>query len=173
MQALKLPRLFLLAIWLTVAWTYAVASEQRPWRTRQSVVDSFYAKSLKERISTFQQYSFEEQYAIYLYGNQVQHPPAIYLADPFAAQGKGIVLPLSNRLRDATNDLTIRDIIMVFSAMSRANTYDVAGDGQLMTLLWRAAERMKDSEWKALVKKEISSIQRADLPPEHAAAPPG
>jgi hypothetical protein len=173
MQTLKLPTLLLLAIWLTAAWPYAIAAEQKPWHARQNVVDTFYERSLKERISTFPQYSFEDQYAIFLYGNQVQHPPAIYLTDPFAAQGKGIVLPLSDRLRDATDDLTIRDIVMVFSAMSRAKTYDVAGDGRLMTLLRWAAKRMKDSDWKALVEKEISTVQSAGPPPQHAATPPG
>jgi len=171
MQAMRLPQLFLLVIWLAAAWPYAIAAEQKPWHAHQSVIDAFYAKSLKERISTFPRYSFEEQYGIYLYGNQVQHPPAIYLADPFAAQGKSIVSLLSDRLRAATDDLTIRDIVMVFSAMSRAKTYDVAGDEHLMKLLEGSAKRMKDPDWRALVEKEISTLQGLDPPPRHAATP--
>jgi len=66
----------------------------RAWHAHQRVVDAFYTKSLKEDLDV-PRYSFNEQYAIYLYGNQVQHPPAIYLADPFASQGKSIVLLLS------------------------------------------------------------------------------
>jgi hypothetical protein len=164
MQAMRLPHLFVLAICLTATWACPIAAEQKPWHAHQRVVDAFYTKSLKERISTFPRYSFDEQYAIYLYGNQVQHPPAIYLADPFAAQGKGIVLPLSDRLRTATDDLTIRDIVMVFSAMSRAKTYDVAGDEQLMRLLGESAKKMKDPDWQALVEKELATLQGLDPP---------
>jgi hypothetical protein len=173
MQAMRLPHLFLLAIWLTTVWHCAIAAEQKPWHAYQRVVDAFYEKSLKERISDFPRYSFEERYAIYLYGNQVQHPPAIYLADPFAAQGKSIVLLLSDRLRAATDDLTIRDIVMVFSAMGRAKTYDVAGDEQLMKLLEGSAKRMKDRDWKALVEKEICTLQGIKPPSRHAATPTG
>jgi hypothetical protein len=173
MQAMRLPHFFLLAICLTAAWTCATAAEQKPWHAHQRVVDAFYTKSLKERISTFPRYSFDEQYAIYLYGNQVQHPPAIYLADPFAAQGKSIVVPLSDRLRTATDDLTIRDLVMVFSAMSRAKTYDVARDEQLMRLLEGSAKKMKDPDWRAIVNREISTLQALDPPPRRAATPTG
>jgi hypothetical protein len=166
MQAIRLPRFFFFAIWLTAAvWACAIAAEQTPWHAHQSVVDAFYAKSLKERISAFPQYSFDEQYAIYLYGNQVQHPPAIYLADPFAAQGQSIVLPLSDHLKAATDDLTIRDLVMVFSAMSRERTYNVAGDERLMKLLRESAGRMKHSGWKEIVEKEISGLKAVAPPP--------
>jgi hypothetical protein len=173
MQAMRLPQLFLLAICVTAAWSCAIAADQKPWHAHQRVVDAFYTKSLKERISTFPRYSFNEQYAIYLYGNQVQHPPAIYLAEPFASQGKSVVLPLSDRLRTATDDLTIRDIVMVFSAMNRAKAYDVAGDEQLMRLLGGSAKKMKDPDWQAIVEKELSALQALDPPPRPAATPTG
>jgi hypothetical protein len=173
MQAMRLPHFCFLAICLTAAWTCAIAAEQKPWHTHQSVIDEFYAKSLKERISAFPRYSFDEQYAIYLYGNQVQHPPAIYLADPFAAQGQSILLPLSDRLKAATDDLTIRDLVMVFSAMSREKTYNVAGDEGLMKLLRDSAGRMKHSVWKDIVEKEISSLNGANPSPTNTAPPKG
>jgi hypothetical protein len=171
MQAMKSPYLLAIVIWLTAVWTGAVAAEQKPWHAYQNIVNEFYAKSLKERISAFPRYSFDEQYAIYLYGNQVQHPPAIYLADPFAAQGQSIVLPLSDRLKAATDDLTIRDLVMVFLAMSRDKTYNVAGNEGLMKLLRESAERMKHSGWKEIVEKEISGLKAVDPPP--SATPTG
>jgi DNA topoisomerase IA len=165
MQAIRLPRI-LFAVWLTmVVWACAIADEQTPWHAHKGVVDAFYAKSLKERISTFPRYSFDDQYAIYLFGNQVQHPPAIYLADPFAARGQSIVLALSDRLKAATYDLTIRDIVMVFSAMSRDKTYNVVGDERLMKLLRESAKRMKKSGWKQIVEKEISGLKDVNPPP--------
>ena len=165
MQAIRLPHFFF-AVWLTTAvWSCVIAAEQTPWHAHKNVVDAFYTKSLKERISAFPRYSFDDQYAIYLYGNQVQHPPAIYLADPFAARGQSIVLPLSDRLKAATDDLTIRDIVMVFSAMSRDKTYNVSGDERLMKLLRESAERMKQSGWKQIVEKEISGLKDMNPPP--------
>jgi hypothetical protein len=173
MQAMRLSHRFLLIVCVAAGWGCVVEASQNPWQGHQAVVDTFYAKSLKDRISEFSQYAFDDQYVIYLYGNQVQHPPAIYLADPFAARGASIVPLLSDRLRATTEDLTIRDIVMVFSAMSRAKSYDVAGDEQLMKLLKESANRMKDPDWKALVEKEISTVEKADPDSPHAATPKG
>jgi hypothetical protein len=39
----------------------------------------------------FKNYSLDEQYNLYIWGNQVVHPPAMYLAKPFAQQGPTIV----------------------------------------------------------------------------------
>jgi hypothetical protein len=161
MQGIRLTAALLVAAFLAATWSDTPAANRRPWHNYQAIVDAFYEKPLKERLAAFPQYKFEEQYAIYLYGNQVQHPPAIYLADPFAAEGKSVVRPLSSRLMAATDDLTIRDLVMVFSAMSRQKSYDVTGDQQLMNLLKDSAGRMKDVDWRRLVEKEVSSLEAA------------
>lgn len=132
---------------------------QDAWYLHQEVVDQFYSKPLKERIATFSEYSFDQQYAIYLYGNQVQHPPAIYLIDALAANGQKIVAPLSARLAASEDDLTIRDLVMVFAAMNRLEIYDVAQDEPLMRQLADATARMKETDWKNIVERELSALQ--------------
>jgi hypothetical protein len=125
----------------------------------QGVVDQFYSKPMKERLATFAEYSFDQQYAIYLYGNQVQHPPAIYLIDAFAANGQEIVAPLSARLAASDDDPTIRDLVMVFAAMNRQKKYNVAQDESLMRQLTEATSRMKETDWKKIVERELSTVR--------------
>jgi len=136
---------------------------QNAWSSQQEVVDQFYSKPVKDRVATFAEYSFDQQYAIYLYGNQVQHPPAIYLTDSFAAGGQDLVAPLSMRLAASEHDLTIRDLVMVFAAMNRLETYDVAHDESLMRSLTEATARMKETDWKNIVERELSTLKPDEL----------
>ena len=131
-------------------------ADTRPYR---KAIDAFYAQTLKDQIATFASHPFEEQYAIYIYGTQVRHPPAIYLARPFGSEGDKVVASLSKKLIEAHDDLTIRDLATVFSEMSNQNTYDVAGDERLMRLLSDAVAGMKNPAWKAIALKELMSIQ--------------
>jgi hypothetical protein len=133
--------------------------DQNAWHAQQEVVDQFYSKPLKERLASFNEYPIDQQYAIYLYGNQVLHPPALYLADALAANGQTIVAPLSDRLAASENDQTIRDLVMVFSAMNRLKSYDVARDASLMRRLTEATARMRETEWKRIVERELATLQ--------------
>ncbi len=138
--------------------------DQKAWHAQQGVVDQFYSKPLKERLVSFDGYPIDQQYAIYLYGNQVLHPPALYLVDAFAANGQTIVAPLSDRLAASENDQTIRDLVMVFSAMNRLKSYNVAQDDALMRRLTKATAKMKETEWKRIVERELATLQYGDSP---------
>lgn len=128
-------------------------------RAYRKTIDAFYAQTLKDQIETFASHSFEEQYAIYIYGNQVRHPPAIYLARPFGSEGEKVVAPLSKKLIEAHDDLTIRDLVMIFSEISSQKSYEVAGDKRLMELLSSAVDRMRNPDWKAIAVRELQSIR--------------
>jgi hypothetical protein len=132
-------------------------------RAYRKTIDTFFAQALKDQIATFTSHPFEEQYAIYIYGNQVRHPPAVYLARPFGSEGARVVAPLSKKLIEAHDDLTIRDLVTIFSEISSQMTYDVAGDERLMTLLHNAVAGMKNPDWRAVAAKELQSI-RNDKP---------
>ena len=93
------------------------------------------------------------------------------MAASLAAEGRTIVEPLSSRLMAATDDLTIRDLVMVFSAMSRQRAYDVGRDERLMTLLRDSVARMKDPDWKRIVEKDVVGLGDAD-PQQQPAVPP-
>jgi hypothetical protein len=128
-------------------------------RTYRKAIDAFYSQTLNDQIATFSDRPFEEQYAIYIYGNQVRHPPAIYLARPFGSEGEKVVAPLSKKFIEAHDDLTIRDLVTVFSEMSSQKTYDVASDERLMELLSNAVAGMKNPDWKAIAGKELQSMR--------------
>jgi len=126
-----------------------------PW------LDTFYKLPLKERISTFKSYDLENQYIIFICGNQVVHPPAIYLAEPFAKQGSAIVPFLKVKLAQANDDLTIRDIVLVFAEMGRQHSYNVSKDVDLVKVITGKVGGMHDPDWKAAAQGNVNKILEA------------
>jgi hypothetical protein len=150
-----------LLVALLVASSGGFAADTQKAVDRQATIDMFYSRPLKEQLTAFPSYAFDDQYAIYIYGNQVRHPPAIYLARPFGAEGRKVVQPLSLALNQASDDGTIRDLVLVFSEMNSQMAYDVASDQQLMQILTEAVARMKNQGWKNISTKELQSIRAA------------
>jgi hypothetical protein len=129
------------------------AHEPPPGMTPEAVVlaEQFYEDSSTVRqMRRFRDYS-TEQYDLFIYGNQYRHPPAQYLAQCFALNGTAGVELLRTKLPSAANDLTVRDIARLLTEIDSMQTYDVAGDRELMAALRGRAETMKDPEWRALV----------------------
>lgn len=121
---------------------------------------TFFRKPIQAQMKEFGDRSLDEQYAIFICGNQIIHPPAMYLSQPFADQGPRIVEFLRMKLIQAEGDLTIRDIIRVFVEMSRQGTYDVAQDPSLMTLMTESAARIKDVERRRFTYRILSEVRR-------------
>lgn len=124
------------------------------------IVQTFFQMPLKDRMEKFGTYTLEEQYRIFICGNQVMHPPAIYLAGPFAKQGSRAVVLLKAKLASAKDDLTIRDIILVFTEMQRRDTYDVAGDKALIALITDSVRVIQDKDWRRIAQQNLNEIQR-------------
>jgi len=80
------------------------------------------------------------------------------LAGTFASEGQSVVPYLKSKLAAAQDDLTIRDLVMVFKQMNILKTYDVAHDQELMILLKSKSLTMKDEKWKSIVENMISGI---------------
>jgi hypothetical protein len=100
----------------------------------------------------------QDQYVIFICGNQFMHPPALYLVEPFARRGKAIVPFLEEKLAQAQDDdLTTRDIVFVFSEMARQQSYDVAKDLDLVRQMRQAAAQMKNREWKTITEQRIKA----------------
>jgi hypothetical protein len=125
------------------------------------LTDYFYGKPLNVRVSQFVAADLEKQYAIYICGNQYLEPPATYLAEPFARAGAGIVGFLKDKLSRASDDGTIRDLVLVFKEMSRQRTYNVGGDSELMKVVDDRVAAMKDEDWKRLVGQQLKEIREA------------
>ncbi|HTZ38598.1 MAG TPA: hypothetical protein VMB77_00455 [Syntrophales bacterium] len=125
------------------------------------LIDTIYGKnSLQFRKDDFSSYDIDKQYAIFICGNQYVHPPAMYLAELFAREGGRVVEFLRIKLLEANEDLTIRDLVLVFVEMSRLKTYDVASDDELMRLMTDRVEGMKDPDWKRIAEGRLIDIRK-------------
>ena len=123
-----------------------------------SAARAFYKQPTAQQLKTFRQNTVSDQPNLYFFGNQVRHPPAIYLARCFALNGKSAVVLLRSKLVEASGDLTVRDITMLFATIDAMGTYDVAGDVQLMRALSARVAKMQDEGWRDTAEKKIASI---------------
>jgi hypothetical protein len=122
------------------------------------LTENFYGKPLKIRIAEFGNYELEKQYAIYICGNQFIEPPATYFAEPFAREGSKVVGFLKAKLSQTNDDGTIRDLILVFTEMSRQKTYAVSADRDLMKLMGASVARIKNDGWRQTTEQMLSEI---------------
>lgn len=124
--------------------------------------DFYHMTTTDEQERQFSKYSLEEQYDIFIFGNQVVHPPATYLARQFAKQGPVIVPFLKDKLKAAQDEVTIRDIVLVFSRLAQLKLYDISNDNELMTLLDQRVNNMHGI-WKDTTLEMVTKI-RAGTP---------
>jgi hypothetical protein len=124
-------------------------------------VEEFYRKNIStsDQINQFKNYTIEEQYELYKFGNQVVHPPAIYLASVFAQQGAVIVPYIKGVLVTEEDEVSIRDIVLIFSELAQIKLYDFSKDSELMKLLTQKVYNMKGI-WKDNALSELSEIQK-------------
>lgn len=124
-----------------------------PW------VKPFFWQPLKVREAEFVEYDVATQYDVYLCGNQVIHPPTMY-ADLFARKGEKAVGFLKTKLSQATDDPTIRDIILVFNQMHRQKTYAVAHDRELMDLMTASVGKIEDAFWRDFAEEKLDEVKK-------------
>jgi len=123
-----------------------------------SIAKTYFSKPLKQTIQDFTGYALNTQYVIYICGNQHIHPPALYLAAPFASQGKKVVDLLSNKIASGVDDLTVRDILQVFVEMDRQKTYDVRSDEKVIETLTERVRNISDPRWKGYCEDLLRKI---------------
>ena len=109
----------------------------------------------------FSDFNIEKQYAIYICGNQKEHPPTLYLAEAFAKEGEHVVSFLSGKLSATKSDSTVRNIISVFSEMKNFKTYDVASNEILMAIIINRADGIKDDFWRGYTQNLVAEIKAA------------
>jgi hypothetical protein len=121
---------------------------------------SYFQKlTIPERMQNFRSLDLDKQYAVYICGNRVIHPPALYLAETFAREGAVAVPFLKQKLLATKKDTTVRHIIDVFNQMQYFKTYDVAADTDLMSAIVTRAEKIDNKEWREYTKRNIRQIQ--------------
>lgn len=111
------------------------------------------------RIDRVRQYSLEDQYRVFRYGNDVVEPPLLGLAKPIAERGAGAVPFLMRQLNAEVDDTTLRDLLLIFQEMKLSKSYDVKADAVLMDTLSKRVVAMKDKEWQTVCSKMLLTIK--------------
>ena len=130
----------------------ADSQECNEWAT------SFFRTPMKDQVAEFATFPLEKQYKVFICGNQVVHPPAIYLAEPFARGGRATVDLLKLKLAKASDDVTINDITVVFAEIASQRTYHVARDVELMRTIRTKIDGMKNERWKRISTERLNRI---------------
>lgn len=121
------------------------------------MVSDFFHMPTSEQVKQFKNHGLDEKYELFIFGNQVVHPPATYLATSFAEQGPIIVPFLKNKLKATQEEVTVRDIVLVFSRLAQLKLYDFSKDEELMGLLDKRVSDMHGI-WKETTREMISVI---------------
>ena len=124
----------------------------------RNVAKNFFRQSPGDRIARFRQYSLGDQYKIFRYGMDKKEPPFMDLANPIAERGEEAVPFLLGQLNTHPDDLTTRDILLIFESMAQLKTYEVKSDALLMKTVTSRVSEMKDKEWRTTCSKSIQRI---------------
>jgi hypothetical protein len=119
----------------------------------------FFEKPASTRIERLRNYSLADQYRLFRYGNDRFEPPLIGLARPIAERGKDAVPFLLKELDTSTDDVAVRDILLVFETMMSIQSYDVRSDSALMARLRSRVQSMKDAGWQRVCFEMLRRIE--------------
>jgi hypothetical protein len=145
-------------IWLLLFLLPTVTCVSHLQKRCEKYATGFFREPMTHQLDAFTRYDLATQYEVFICGNQVIHPPATYLAQPFAKRGESVVPFLRNKLTEADDDRTIRDIIVVLTEMQRRDVYRVSDNRELMDLMNASINRMKDGEPKRVATGMVSSV---------------
>lgn len=116
----------------------------------------FFDLPSEQREESFHKYSVDDQYRLLIFGNQFRHPPHIELAMQFAENGESVIPFLKEKLLEAEDDETIRDIAVTLSFMNSSNTYNVKADQDLIALLKKKIDTMNG--YKEIVQEVLDEM---------------
>ncbi|MEF9388678.1 hypothetical protein V4890_24100 [Ralstonia solanacearum species complex bacterium KE056] len=118
----------------------------------------FFRLSTDTQVKRFHEYDLQIQYELVIVGNQVVHPPAIYLAEEFAEQGAAAIPFLRDKLASAKKEATVRDIVAILAEMHRLKSYNVGNDSALMRLVDERVNSMQ-GQWKSVTLHMLQEIR--------------
>jgi hypothetical protein len=125
----------------------------------QPLERDFFNKPLGDRLERLRQYSLEDQYKIFRYGNDKIEPPLMDLADPIAERGETAISFLVDQLNSSADDLTVRDILLMFQTMASSRSYDVKRDAALLAVLTSKVSAMKHEAWRTIYLDMVQGIK--------------
>lgn len=118
----------------------------------------FFRQPTSVQVKKFNELGPEAQYELLIVGNQLVHPPALYLVEEFARQGKVVIPFLRSKLTNANKDVTIRDVVAILSEMQRMGSYEVKSDATLMALVEEKLAAMQ-GQWKPVTQRMLEEIR--------------
>jgi len=122
------------------------------------LVREFFSLSSDEQERQFRHYTLEQQYELYIFGMEVVHPPAMYLARAFAERGPAVVPFLLEKLKRTQDDSVVFDIFIVFAELKMLKHFDPARHPEVLIALEDRAASIK-GPWKEPVLKVLSEIK--------------
>jgi hypothetical protein len=123
-----------------------------------SIEERFFEGDILTRLERLETYPLEQQWRIFLYGNQVIHPPITGLALPVAKQGKAALTYILRQTEQSQNDLDFRDSLVVFQSMQRRGYYDVCGDEEAMQAIRSNEGKIRDPDWRGTYSRMLSRM---------------
>lgn len=120
----------------------------------------FFRQSTAVQMRRFDSLDIEQQYRLLVIGNQVIHPPALYLTERFAKRGAEGGEFLVGKLASTKSETSIRDIVAVFAEMQRSGTSDVRSNAKAMALIQAQVSSMK-GQWALTTRRMVEEIQSA------------
>ena len=124
-----------------------------------SVEKRFFNQPLANRVERLRQYDLADQYKIFRYGVDSKEPPFMELALPIAERGATAVPLLLEQLNSRRDDVTLRDLLMIFEEMASSKSYDVKSDAALMATLTSRVSETKGRPWYDFCLKQLQAIK--------------
>ena len=103
-------------------------------------------------------YSLEDQFKIFLYGNQKIHPSMTGLAIPIAKRGKPALDYVLNQIRESNNDLDFRDSLEIFRAMEKGGYYSVCSDSPALKEIKANENKIKHLGWREIYHNMLQNL---------------
>jgi hypothetical protein len=114
----------------------------------QEMERKFYQDGPRTREARLGGYTIQQQWRIYLYGNQKIHPPsgpALQLAE----QGEPMMRYILKQLRTSQNDLDFRDSLEVFMMMEGHGNYNICNDAAAVMEVRQNQYKIEDADWRS------------------------
>ncbi|MFT3821920.1 MAG: hypothetical protein QM750_30610 [Rubrivivax sp.] len=127
----------------------------------QRLERDFFRGDLSTRNQRLAGYTMEEQWQIYLYGNQVIHPPATGLAEVLARGHEPMLRFILRRLESTRNDLDYRDSMVVFQTMQWHGDYSICGDEAAFSKIKSNQYRIENADWQRVYGEMLQELCRS------------
>lgn len=131
-----------------------------PGLEKRKIAEKFFSQyiSIPERLTEFGKFSLQDKYELFKFGNRIVHPPAIYLAKPFAEEGRAIIPFLSQKLVESDDEAEIRDIALLLLELSRLKPDSLHGEHEVLRIMDDKTKRMRGI-WKDVARGFFLEMQ--------------